>query len=204
MPFAGSPASPRPQRSGSSISLSPGEIPTVGVTARPEWRSFRRQRTDIDEKEAALPKITLSPDTAVQFTKTVGESDVYLFAGITGDLAPNHVDAVFMAGTRYGERIAHGALMVGYMSTASTRVAEEAARQGSRVMPVSLGYDRIRFINAVRIGDTITVDYTIDQVDQVAMRTTSRIEVKNQKGELVAVATHIMKWLEAETAVHPG
>lgn len=147
-----------------------------------------------------MPEITLRPGTAVRFSKTVGESDVYLFAGITGDLAPNHVDAAFMADTRYGERIAHGALIVGYMSSASTRMAEEAERQGSELMPVSLGYDRIRFIEAVKIGDTITVHYTIDQVDQVAMRTASRIEVKNQNGDMVAAATHIMKWLEPQAA----
>lgn len=144
--------------------------------------------------------ITLEPGTRVTFTKTVGESDVYLFAGITGDLAPNHVDAVFMAKTPYGERIAHGALIVGYMSTASSRVVEEAGRRGSMLVPVSLGYDRIRFIEAVRIGDTVTVGYTIEAVDQTARRTRSAIEVTNQHGKLVAVATHIMKWLDPTPA----
>ena len=47
------------------------------------------------------------------FHKTVSESDVYLFAGITGDFSPNHVDEAFMRGTRYGRRIAHWALIVG-------------------------------------------------------------------------------------------
>jgi 3-hydroxybutyryl-CoA dehydratase len=141
-------------------------------------------------------EVTLAPGATVRFSKTVGESDVYLFAGITGDLSPNHVDAAFMANTPYGERIAHGALIVGYMSTASTRIVEEAVRQGCVLVPVSLGYDRIRFIEAVRIGDTITVDYTITEVDQVARRTRSAVEVKNRAGQLVAVATHIMKWLD--------
>ena len=44
----------------------------------------------------------------VTFSKTVGESDIYLFAGITGDLSPNHVDREFMKNTTYGRRIAHG------------------------------------------------------------------------------------------------
>src|SRR6266545_1973211 len=60
----------------------------------------------------------------VSFSKTVSESDVYLFAGITGDLSPNHVDEEYMRTTRYGRRIAHGALAVGLMSNASTRVLE--------------------------------------------------------------------------------
>jgi 3-hydroxybutyryl-CoA dehydratase len=143
-----------------------------------------------------MTEITLHPGQAVRFTKTVGESDVYLFAGITGDLAPNHVDAEFMSKTPFGERIAHGVLIVGFMSTASSRIVEEAVRQGSTLVPVSLGYDRIRFIDAVRIGDTVTVDYAIADVDQATRRTTSKIEAQNQHGKLVAVATHIMKWLD--------
>jgi acyl dehydratase len=57
----------------------------------------------------------------VKFSKTVGESDIYLFAGLTGDLSPNHVDDEFVSHSIYGRRIAHGALMIGFMSTASTR-----------------------------------------------------------------------------------
>lgn len=56
----------------------------------------------------------------VAFTKTVSESDVYLFAGITGDLSPNHVNEEYMKQSSYGRRMAHGALLVGFMSTAST------------------------------------------------------------------------------------
>ena len=48
--------------------------------------------------------------TTVTFSKTVGESDVYLMAGITGDFSPNHVNEEYMNGTRYGRRIAHGVL----------------------------------------------------------------------------------------------
>jgi acyl dehydratase len=52
---------------------------------------------------------------SVSFSKTVGESDVYLFAGITGDLAPNHVNEEYMKKSSYGRRMAHGALLIGYM-----------------------------------------------------------------------------------------
>lgn len=48
----------------------------------------------------------------VSFSKTVSESDVYGFAGITGDFAPNHVNEEYMRKSGYGARIAHGALMV--------------------------------------------------------------------------------------------
>src|SRR2546426_6374039 len=54
----------------------------------------------------------------VEVYKTVGETDIYLFAGITGDFARNHVDEEFMRRTRYGGRVARRALLVGYMSRA--------------------------------------------------------------------------------------
>ena len=71
-----------------------------------------------------MAEFYLAVGDQVRFSKTVSESDVYLFAGITGDLAPNHVDEEYMRGTPYGRRIAHGALLVGFMSTASTMMVE--------------------------------------------------------------------------------
>ena len=132
---------------------------------------------------------------SVSCSKTVGESDVYLFAGITGDLSPNHVDEVAMAATPYGGRIAHGALLVGYMSRASTLITDQCAALMERHYPVSLGYDRIRFLEGVRIGDTITVHYRIEAADAEKMRTTAAVEIRDQAGRCCAVATHVMRWL---------
>ena len=132
---------------------------------------------------------------AVSFSKTVGESDVYLFAGITGDFSGNHVNEAFMAGTSYGTRIAHGALMIGFMSTASTLMIEKSGGPGTAETPVSLGYDRIRFLAPVFIGDTITVHYRITAIDTERRRSTAEIAVKNQDGELVAIGQHILKWV---------
>jgi acyl dehydratase len=131
----------------------------------------------------------------VRFAKTVSESDVYMFAGITGDLAPNHVDEQFMRSTPYGRRIAHGALLVGLMSTASTMMVERHGGLEGDETPVSLGYDRIRFIAPVFFGDTITVTYTIAEIDPTRRRSKSAIEATNQNGEVVAVAEHILKWV---------
>jgi acyl dehydratase len=61
---------------------------------------------------------------------------------------------------------------------------------------VSLGYDGIRFIAPVRIGDTITVRYRLLARDPARYRTTSEFEVANQRGEKVLVGRHIMKWFE--------
>jgi acyl dehydratase len=134
----------------------------------------------------------------VTFSKTVSESDVYLFAGITGDLSPNHVDEAYMAKTSYGRRIAHGALLVGYMSGASTDIVAQCRELADAYHPVSLGYDRIRFLNAVFIGDTITMRYVITGADDDKGRTNAAIDITNQHGETVAVATHIMKWLKRD------
>jgi 3-hydroxybutyryl-CoA dehydratase len=123
-----------------------------------------------------------------QVTKTVSESDVYLFAGITGDFDPNHVDEEYCRKTSLGHRVAHGALIVGYTSAASTRILADFDRP-----MVSVGYDRIRFLKPVYFGDTLTIDYEIASIERERERTIAKIEIKNQRDELVAVATHIMQ-----------
>lgn len=134
----------------------------------------------------------------VRFSKTVGETDVYMFAGITGDFSGNHVDEEFMKKSKYGRRIAHGALLVGYMSTASTMMIERSLSQGIDSTPVALGYDRVRFLSPVFLGDTVTVTYTIKEVDAERRRTRAQVDVHNQAGVLVAVSEHLLKWVRNE------
>ena len=93
---------------------------------------------------------------SVTFAKTVGETDIYLFAGITGDFSVNHVNEQYMARSKFGQRIAHGALVVGYMSTCSTMMIEKCRGATADTTPVSLGYDRVRFLAPVFIGDPVT------------------------------------------------
>lgn len=128
---------------------------------------------------------------SVTVRKTVGETDIYLFAGISGDFAPNHVDEEYMKQTRYGRRIAHGALLVAYMSQASTKMCT-----GLPGTIVSYGYDRIRFPAAVFIGDTVAVTYEIAEKDVAAGKVFSKVTCTNQRGEVVAAATHILKVIE--------
>ena len=130
-----------------------------------------------------------------RFSKTVGEYDVYGFAGITGDFSPNHTNKAYMEKSNYGRLQAHGALMVGYMSTASTLVIAHT-RADANETPVSLGYDRVRFLAPVYFGDTITVEYRVSAIDPERRRSTGAIEIKNQDGVLVAVGTHILKWVK--------
>jgi 3-hydroxybutyryl-CoA dehydratase len=143
-----------------------------------------------------MSEFYVSVGDQVSFAKTVGESDVYGFAGITGDFSGNHVDEEFMKRSVYGRRIAHGVLLVGYMSTCSTMMIARANGTASGETPVSLGYDRIRFLGPVFIGDTVTVSYRIAEIDPERRRSRSEIEVRNQHGELVAVAQHILKWTQ--------
>jgi len=134
----------------------------------------------------------------VKFSKTVSESDVYLFAGITGDFAGNHVNDEYMKRSAYGGRIAHGALLVGYMSTTSTMMCAKCVERGMDETPVSLGYDRVRFLKGVKLGDTITVSYTIAEIEPERRRSRAKIEITNQEGELCAVAEHLLKWVKNE------
>ena len=135
----------------------------------------------------------------VSFSKTVGETDVYLFAGITGDFSGNHVNEEYMKRSSYGRRIAHGALLVGFMSTTSSLMIAEVERKGIDETPVSLGYDRVRFIKPVFINDTVTVTYTISEIDLDKRRSRAKVEVVNQDGATVAVAEHIMVWVKNPT-----
>ena len=147
-----------------------------------------------------MQSIPVQVGDSVSFEKTVGETDVYLFAGITGDFSGNHVSAAFMRTSKYGQRIAHGALLVGYMSTASTRMIDVALARGLGGTPVSLGYDRIRFLAPVFFGDTVFVTYRITEIDAAHRRTRASIEVKNDRSTLVAVGEHLMKWLDRNEA----
>jgi acyl dehydratase len=131
-----------------------------------------------------------------RFAKTVGETDVVLFAGITGDFSDTHINDQYMKEkSSLGRRIAHGALLVGYMSTVSTiSIAHVIHKEGLSDFPVSAGYDRVRFLQPVLLGDTITAHYTVDVVDKERGRSIAKVKVVNQNGETVAIADHIMRW----------
>jgi acyl dehydratase len=103
-----------------------------------------------------------------------------------------------MSRTKYKRRIAHGALLVGYMSAASTRMLEKTAVPDAKESPVTIGYDHIRYLGAVFIGDTITVRYEVKEIDKQRRRSLAAISIINQDGKEVAVAQHTMKWLPNE------
>jgi acyl dehydratase len=136
---------------------------------------------------------------SVAFAKTVGETDIYLFAGITGDFSVNHVNEHYMAQSKYGRRIAHGALLIGFASTCSTLMIEKCQGTAGDETPVSLGYDKVRFLGPVYIGDTLNLTYTIVEVDIARRRSYGDIKIVNQNGVLVGVARHILVWVKDKT-----
>jgi acyl dehydratase len=137
----------------------------------------------------------IAPGEAATFTKTITERDLLLTAEITGDHDPLHVDAAYAATTAYGQRIAHGALVLGLLSTTASTIAHRAIANGALGVPVSLGYDRVRFLRPVFIGDTLTARYRVDTTDEATRRAESACEVVNQAGQPCLVARHILKWV---------
>lgn len=122
------------------------------------------------------------------FGRTVTEADVVIHAGHTGDFFPHHVDAHWAAQSEFGERIAHGTLVFAVSAGLSIDAINPAA--------FSYGYDGMRFVAPVRIGDTIRVDATIEQVRDNPKRPDSGFvdevcRVLSQRDELVMIFTHI-------------
>ena len=143
----------------------------------------------------AMEHFYLEAGDARALERDVAEQAVAAFAELSGDHSPNHVDEGVMSGSAYGGRIAHGALLVAYMSACSTALVERIPGVRASETPVSLGYDRIRYLKPVYIGDRLRLRYAVEAVDAARRRARSRIDVTNQRGELVCVGEHILKWV---------
>ncbi|SNS81113.1 Acyl dehydratase [Anaerovirgula multivorans] len=137
-------------------------------------------------------KVPFQVGDTISYTKTISESDVYLFAGITGDFSQMHMNEEFMKTTPYKTRIVHGVLTFALASTASTLIQVQARAE---IPSVSYGYDRLRFIKPVFFGDTVTAVYTISEIDEENLKSFAKVEVYNQKNELCTVAQHILKFI---------
>lgn len=136
-------------------------------------------------------KVPFEIGDSCTFTKTISESDVYMFAGITGDFSQMHMNEAFMNTTKYKTRIVHGVLTFALGSTASTLIQTQAKAE---IPSVSYGYDRLRFVKPVYFGDTVTATYTIIEIDNENLKSVGNVKVVNQHGEVVVVANHILKF----------
>ncbi len=122
------------------------------------------------------------------FGRTLTEADIVMHAGQTGDFFPHHMDAEWCAQQPFKLRIAHGTLVlcIGIGMTAST----------INPRSISYGYDRVRFIRPVFIGDTLTVTARISARRDHPRRKThgiivEQVEIANQRGETVLGCEHL-------------
>jgi 3-hydroxybutyryl-CoA dehydratase len=94
-------------------------------------------------------------DTA-KFSKTVSESDVYLFAGVTGDLNPAHVNEAYAKDTFFKTRIVHGMLSASFISTV---IGTMLPGPGTVYMR-----QEVRFLAPVKFGDTVTAIVEVAEI----------------------------------------
>lgn len=112
-----------------------------------------------------------------EFAKTISESDVYLYAGITGDLNPAHINEVYAAGTFFKTRIVHGMLLGGLISGVL----------GCKLPGPGTIYIRqdLEFLAPVHMGDTITAAVEVALIDLERKRVRMKTTCVNQDGTMV-------------------
>ncbi|MEA1960642.1 MAG: MaoC family dehydratase [Bacillota bacterium] len=119
----------------------------------------------------------LNVGDAEGFTKTITETDVILWVGLTGDMNPVHIDKEYSKTTQFGDVLVPGVLVLGLISNAVTKATfgNVYAKQN------------IKFTKPVYINDTITATATI--IEKNEEKHTVKLETKcvNQKGEVVMI-----------------
>ena len=143
-------------------------------------------------------KTCLTVGESAEFTRHISAHDIVTFAQISGDDDPVHTDEEYAKTTPFGRIIAHGVLALSPASAVAAVISKRAMDRGAVGRPVSIGYDRIRFTRPVFAGNTLTAKYTIEEIDDVAGRSRSKVEITNENGELCVIATHIMVWAQAK------
>jgi 3-hydroxybutyryl-CoA dehydratase len=134
-------------------------------------------------KELAFADINVG-DTA-SFSKTVTESDIVTFAGLTSDFNPIHVDAEYARESLFKERIAHGMLLAGFIS----------AVLGTQLPGPNAIYmgQTLNFKLPVKIGDTVTAEVTIEEKREDKRILKLKTTVTNQRGEVVVDGGAVVK-----------
>jgi len=125
---------------------------------------------------------------AVSPGRTVTETDIVMFAALSGDYSELHTNAEYMKHTVFGQRIAHGLLTL----SIATGLALRTGTRGTIDMLAFLGMDKVKFTNSpVFIGDTIHVELEVTEARTSQTRPDAGIlkfknTVKNQRDEEVA------------------
>lgn len=120
---------------------------------------------------------TLKKGERADFTKTISEADVYLFAGVTGDLNPAHVNEAYAKTTFFKTRIAHGMLLGGLISTV---IGTQLPGPGTIYVRQELD-----FLGPVRFGDTVTAYVEIIEILAEKNRVRLKTTCVNQDGKPV-------------------
>lgn len=119
----------------------------------------------------------ISIGQSAEFSKTLSESDIYLFAGISGDLNPFHVNEEYAKNTFFKGRIAHGMLLAGFIST-----VVGCYLPGPGAIYIS---QELRFLAPARIGDTITARAVVKEMDADKNRVILQTTCTNQEDTVV-------------------
>lgn len=130
--------------------------------------------------------------------RAIREADITAFAGLTGDTHPQHTDAEWAAQSRFGERIAHGLLVLSF-------AAGLVPFDPERVVALRKVGDAT-FKQPVRIGDTIHVEGEVvrtRELDDEHGLVECRWKVINQHGKMVLRASVEVVWRRAEGAREP-
>lgn len=112
-----------------------------------------------------------------EFAKTVSESDIYLYAGITGDLNPAHVNEAYAEKTFFKTRIAHGMLIAGFISTV---LGNQLPGHGTIYLRQELD-----FLAPVHVGDTITAQVEVVEIITEKKQARFKTTCINQEGAKV-------------------
>jgi len=119
----------------------------------------------------------ISVGQSASFAKTITETDVYMFAGVTGDFNPAHVNEEYAKASMFKGRIAHGMLGASLISTV---LAMQLPGPGTIYMKQDL-----KFLAPVRFNDTITATLTVKEVIVEKNRVVLDCVVTNQDGTAV-------------------
>ncbi len=113
-------------------------------------------------------------------SKTISETDVYNFAGITGDFFPLHINEELAKKTRFNGRIAHGMLVASIMSTLLGTPLQGAENIGGPLLSMN-----VKFIAPVRFGDTITAKAEISNIIKEKTILQFKVSCQNQNQQVV-------------------
>jgi nitroreductase/acyl dehydratase len=138
-------------------------------------------------------------------TRSISDVEVREFARLTGDFAANHIDGEAMRSSAFGQRMVHGALLVGLMSAASTELLARTPAVRDLGTCVSAGFDRVRFLDPVGIGESLTVTYQIEEIDDACSRAIAKATIINAvDGTIKAVGHNTLRWIDRETRERPN